>query len=248
MALIGKNNHSSVLDEDASLFQAQAQKSEKQKWSELSRQQRFRYFIDYYFMKCIAAIALAGVLGTILWTFFKPQKEPSLFFAIVHNPLPMDASESLEQSFANILQTDGSQKIHIDDAFPNSYESDVKLSAFLSAQEIDLIVTNEEYFQALAKNDCFVDLSELMPAFSKEHKGLLYLTEGYTEEPSTSVAAEAPSSQTANQEKKAYGIDITDSSTFKPFWFQEQRAILGIVQNCKQQENAILALEYIVSN
>lgn len=249
MALIGKNNHTSVLNEDASLYQAQEEKSEKQKWSELNKQQRIRYFKDYYLLKCLAAIAIAIFLGGFLWTILKPQKDPALFLAIVHNPLPQDARITLEQSFSEILLPDSdSQEIRIDDAFSESYESEVKLSAFLAAQEVDLIVTNEEHFQSLAKNGCFADLNELIPEFSKKYKGLLYLTEGYTEEATDPVSGEATDSKAPAQTKKAYGIDVTNSSMFQPLWSHSQRAILGIIQNCTQQENAILALEHIVSN
>jgi len=245
MALIGKSSRQSVLDDGASLFQVQEEKSEKQKWSEMDPGQRLHYFIDYYLLKCIIGIGLISIACIVLWTVFKPQKDRKLFFAIVHNSMIPEEKESLEQLFTELFVTDPKQQeIRVDDSFPAGYESDAKLSAFLAAKEIDLIVTDEEHFQTLAKNDCFVDLEEFMPEFSKNHSEFLYRTEGYTED----TTAEQTSSIEKAENEKAYGIHVTDCPRIRKSWYQKEAAILGIVQNCKQPENAALALEKLFSD
>lgn len=240
MALMGKSSRQSVLEDDASLFQIQEEKTEKQKWTEMDFKQRLHYFIDYYLLKCIICIGLAVFAGIVLWTVLKPQKDRELFLAVVHNSMIPEEKEALEQLFTEMFITDPKQQeIRVDDSFPVGYEADAKLSAFLAAQEIDLIVTNEEHFQALAKNDCFVNLEEFMPEFAKDHSEFLYRTEGYSEDTTTE---ETPSVKDI-QNKKAYGINVTDCTRIKQSWYQEDDAILGIVQNCKQPENAAAALE-----
>lgn len=247
MSLIGENNHQSVLDEDASLFQTQQEKSERQKWSELSRSQRLRYFKDYYLFKCLAVIVVVGFIGTTIWHFAKPQKEQKLSFAIVHNTMIPETKTAYEQMFTEMFVTDPDhEEVRIDDAFPDRYESDAKLTAYLSAQEIDLLVTNEEHFQMLAKNGCFENLNDLMPEFAKKHAESLYLTEGYAEESSSNRDNSIDPDHTEN--KAAYGIDITDCKLFQEQWFHSQHAILGIVQYCEQKENAIIALEKFFSD
>lgn len=240
MALMGKSSRQSVLDDDASLFQVQEEKSKKQKWSEMNAGQRLHYFIDYYLLKCIICIGLTVFAGIVLWTVLKPQKDRELFFAVVHNSLIPEEREALEQLFTEMFITDPKQQeIRVDDSFPVGYESDAKLSAFLAAQEIDLIVTNEEHFQTLAKNDCFVNLEEFVPEFAKGHSELLYRTEGYSED---TTAEETPSVKHP-ENQKAYGIIVTGCTRIQKSWYQEEDAILGIVQNCNQPENAASALE-----
>lgn len=239
MALTGKNNHQSVLDDGASLFQITEEKSEKQKWSEMNAGQRIQYFADYYLLKCIICIIVTAVAGIILWTVFKPQKERELFLAVVHNTMIPEEKESLEQLLTELFVNDPqNQEVRVDDSFPSGYESDAKLSAFLAAEEIDLIITNETHFQALAQNDCFADLDEIMPEFTNTHRKFIYQTEGYGEEPSSDKSKEL---------LKSYGINVTDCSFLKESWFQEEDAILGIVLNGKKQENASHTLEQLFS-
>ena len=78
MALIGKNNHESVLREDASLFQVQETKTEKQKWKEMSWKQKLQYFRDYYFFKCLLCCFAAVLVFSFVWNALKPQKEQVL--------------------------------------------------------------------------------------------------------------------------------------------------------------------------
>lgn len=280
MALTGKNNHQSVLDDDASLFQIKEEKSERQKWSEMNAGQRIQYFTDYYLLKCIICIIVIAVTGIILWTVLKPQKERELFLAVVHNTMIPEKKESLEQLLTELFVSDPKhQEVRVDDSFPSGYESDAKLSAFLAAEEIDLIITNETHFQSLAQNDCFADLDEIMPEFTKLHQNFVYQTEGYREESESNLSeydtgqiqksqtkqkkAESAESETKRAETsktpaeelssgktknliKSYGINVTNCSFLKESWFQEENAILGIVLNGKNQENASSALKQLL--
>lgn len=239
MALIGKNNRRSVLDEDASLFQVQENKSEKQKWKEMDRSQKLQYFTDYYLVKCIICIAAAAAGCLFIWNILKPQKEQMLFLAVVQNSLVPEEKENLEQAVSDLLISDPkNQEIRIDDTFPSGYESDAKLSAYLAAQEIDLIITNESHFQNLAERGTFEDLNTVMPEFAKKHTGLLYWTDGYSDE----------NSDTETSVTKAYGIDITDSEIFKDSWYSDEKAIIGITINSPRKDNAILAFTDLFFN
>ena len=242
MSLVGKSNRQSRLDENAALFQVQEEKSEKQKWSEMNTQQRLQYFSDYYLMKCVVFLVLIITAGIIIWTIAKPQKERHLFLAVVHNTMIPEEKETLEQMLANLFVTDPKhQEVRIYDAFPVGYESDAKLSAFLASNEIDIIITNETHFQALAKNDCFADLNQLIPSLCSDSSSLLYRTEGYTEDSDEATAI-------TQSETRAYGINVTNCPAIKKSWYHEEPAILGIVQNCERKENAIAALENLISN
>lgn len=235
MALIGKNNHESVLDEDASLFQIPEEKSEKQKWAEMDKNQKLHYFIDYYLLKCIICIA-AAVTGTLfIWNIIRPQKEQTLFLAVVHNSLNQENEEQLEQFLSDLLITDSEkQEIHIDDSFASGYESDAKLSAYLAAQEIDLLIANETYFQELAQSGCFEDINDAMPQFASKNEDLLCWMNSSSDDGSECTGA--------------YGIDISDSVFLKNSWYSDEKALIGITRSSTQKENAMLTLTELFSN
>lgn len=235
MALIGNNNHKSVLDENASLFQNTEKKSEKQKWAEMNSSQKLYYFFDYYLLKCIFTAAIAAVSILFIWNILKPQKEQKLFLAVVHNSLISEDEERLDQVLTELLVTDSeTQEIHIDDSFAEGYATDAKLSAYLAAQEIDLLITNETHFQELAKTGCFEDLNNVIPEIDSQNKDLFCWS---------SVSADSDSEHTG-----AYGIDITDSEFLKNSWYSEEKAIIGIIQGSMKKENAILTLSELFFN
>ncbi len=235
MALIGNNNHKSVLDENASLFQNTEKKSEKQKWAEMNNSQKLHYFIDYYLLKCIFTAAIAAVSILFIWNILKPQKEQKLFLAVVHNSLISEDEERLDQVLTELLVTDSeTQEIHIDDSFAEGHATDAKLSAYLAAQEIDLLITNETHFQELAKTGCFEDLNNVISEIDSQNKDLFCWS---------SVSADSDSEHTG-----AYGIDITNSEFLKNSWYSEEKAIIGIIQGSMKKENAILTLSELFFN
>ena len=243
MAFVGKSGRHSVLEEDASLFQAQEPKTEKQKWKEMNHTQRLQYIKDYYLFKYLAILALAICAGIFVWSAIKPQKETQIFFAVVHNMMLPEEKQELEQLFAETFITDPKQQeICIDDSFPVSYESDAKLSTYLAANEIDVIVTNESHFQSLAKNGFFQDFNTFMPKFAKSHSKNLYWTDGSLDEPPEDSVIDhtAVSSFTA---EKAYGIDVSHCGLIRQSWHQEEKAILGITVNSSHPDHAAIAVQ-----
>ena len=147
MPLTGKRNNQSVLDKDASIYQIQEEESEKQKWSKLNTRQRLKYFQDYYLLKFLIGILAVIIVVSVIWTTLKPRDENTLSIAVVKNYLIPEGKKALEQQLEELLITGEHQKINIDDTFPDGYETEAKLSVYLSAQEIDLIITNEEHFK-----------------------------------------------------------------------------------------------------
>lgn len=158
------------------------------------------------------------------------------FFAIVHNAMIPEEKESLETLLTELFITDPKHEvIRVDDSFPNGYESDAKLSAFLSAQEIDLIVTNEKHFQSLAKSDCFVDLNEFMPEFSKKYASYLYQTEGYSEQATENDSDQNNISSKYMSPVKAYGINVTNCKAIKKVGFKKKTQYLELFKTANNK-------------
>lgn len=237
MALIGKNNHESVLREDASLFQVQETKTEKQKWKEMSWKQKLQYFRDYYFFKCLLCCFAAVLVFSFVWNALKPKKEQVLSAAVVHNFLAPEEKTKLEQHISKLLITDmEKQELRINDSLPDGYETDTKLTAYISAREVDLIITTETKFRELARTGCFENLEETMPEFSEKNKSFLFYAEGYLEE---SDIQQEDASETSN----AYGISLGESDLFSGIWHAGKPAVAGIIQGSRNKENARRTLE-----
>lgn len=252
MALFGKSSRQPVLDENASLYQALDTKTEKQKWSEMDARQRWQYFLDYYLLKCLICLIVAGISASLLWSFFSPKKETALSAAIIHHPLTESEKGNITKRIAERLSIDPEhQEISVDDAFPEGYEGEMKLQAYISGQNIDLIITDEEQFSRLASFGYFSDLSELLPDAEKIYFDGLYYTSGYvestTDDTDNTAKKQAASSGQDNDVKhadtvKAYGLIVTDSSLIKDSWPKDAMAVAGVVVNSGQKENAVAAI------
>lgn len=249
MALFGNNNRHSVLDDNSPLYQKQEIKSEKQKWSEMDAKQRLRYFKDYYLLKCVIVSAIIITTSIVLWSIWGPRKETELFVAVIQNTLVPKEKENLAQKLNDLFITDpDKQDVKLDDTFYSKYDSETKFAAYLNAREIDLIITNEEYFKELASTNAFDDLYETMPKFAEKNKDLLYWTQGYVEEEaSMSMDIDNTTNKNTNDKNKhAFGIKITNTSSFHNAWNESSEAVIGVVKNSEQKENAKKALEEIL--
>lgn len=237
MSLIGKNNRKTVLNENAMLFQAHEEKTEKQKWSEMNRTQRLHYFLDYYLLKYIIIVFIVTFAGILLWRIFSPKSETKLFIAVVQNSFLPEAKQQLEEQLIDLLVTDKKhQEINLDDTFPAGYESEAKLAAYLNARELDLIITNELQFKEMAAAGMFEDIEKLMPSFAAAHKNILYRTQGYSDNDENSARV---SSNDQKSSLPAYGINISDCKSLQSAWTDSNsKLVLGIVYTSNRKENA----------
>ena len=257
MALMGKNNNRSAIDDDASLFQVPEAKSEKQKWSQMNTHQRLQYFRDYYLIKCLICIAAAGITAAVLWSTLRPQKERVLFIAVVQDYLtPQDKAQLKEQLEQKLVLDADRQEVQIDDVFPNGHESNAKLSTYLGAQEIDLIITNEDRFQELAEAGCFEDLNIYLPDFAKENADLLCWSSGSSSENAltedvnqdrpdleeSTLAGQVPAQTGPENKTAAYGIYLPDINLIQSNSDTDLGTVAGIVKGSLNKENAAAAL------
>ncbi len=243
MALIGKSNRQSVLEEDAAIYQAEEKKSEKKKWSEMDNRQRLAYFADYYLLKCVVVALACVAVVYMAWTVLKPKKEQIVSMAVVRHTLVPEEKDRWEQQLAELLQIDpGKEEIHIDDSFSDSYESEMKLQAYVMSQEMDLLITDEEQFKQYAQNGFFVDLSEFVPDFCAQNEESLFWTDGYVEDGSDT---KSDGSEANHADSKPYGIRVTDCKDFKNAWQEDTEAVLGVIQNSNRQENAKTVLLHL---
>lgn len=243
MALIGKNNRKTILNDNAILFQPKEEKTERQKWTEMNWPQRFNYFIDYYLLKCILIFILVFFILIIFWSIFKPKNEKAIFIAVMQNSIPSEKKKQLEEQLLDLLVTDKRhQEINLDDTFPAGYESEAKLTAYLNACEIDLIIAQEDKFKEMAAAGMFEDLEEIMPSFALAHKNLLCRTHGYIDKNVNTITSNQTytlkSDNDPNYVMPAYGIFITECEAFQNIWYNDTDAVLGIVINSNRKENA----------
>lgn len=107
-----------ALGDDASIYNKDRERTEKQKWEKMNKEQRRQYFADYYLRRllCIAAVAAAAVF--LVWHFVKPADEAVLYVAVVDESLDEEMLKQMTEELNDRFGADGKhRKVLIDDTF-----------------------------------------------------------------------------------------------------------------------------------
>lgn len=105
-----------ALDDDASIYNTDRERTEKQKWREMDREQRKQYFADYY-LRCFLYIIAAAVLFGV-WHFAKPADETVLYVAVIDESLDAEKLKRMTEELNDRFGADGKhKKVLVDDTF-----------------------------------------------------------------------------------------------------------------------------------
>lgn len=231
------NKKKTVLDNNANIYQTREQKSEKQKFKEMSFKEKLAHFRSYYALKLvISLLILAGVIS-LIYNMVTPKVEDALYAIVLNYSINDEKVQIMENEFSDILEIDEMEQVRIDNSFyfgedsfdaSSSAANQMKLTTYLAAKEIDIIIAPESLFKDYIQNGFFDNLEGQLPTdlFSKLTDHLHF---GKTEEDSTDIA---------------YGIVLDDLPLYENMNLQESQMI-GIVVNSEKKENGIKFIRYL---
>jgi hypothetical protein len=225
-----------TLDDNASIYRKRETKSEKQKFSELDFKGKVSYFNTYYLKKVIVIALVAIGLGYFIYTIIAPKPENALYVAVINYSLDDETADQLEKDFGEYLNIGEMEQVNIDTSFFLDESGDpsmtsanqIKLSTYLAAQEIDMVIAPESYFENYVGNGFFDSLESQLPTnvFATLAD---YLYHGTTEEDSS---------------EKVYGIYLDHLPYYKERNVDEPH-VIGLVTNSTKKENGIEFIRYI---
>ena len=247
-----------TLDDDAFIYQKRENKSEKEKFRDMTFKEKWSYFLEYYFVKLLISLAVIAGLIYLFYSIFTPKVENVLYIASVNNHIAEDTIKDLEQEIGEYLNLTNMEEVSIDinyyfdlpisvegdstEAEPssdptagfgssNTAASQMRLTTYIAAQEIDIIIAPEGIFDNFMQNEFFDNLEDILPtdifaAISDE------LFTGTTQENSVS---------------KPYGIRL-DNLTNDQYNATKEPRILGIVVNSPDKDNSIAFIRYLLEN
>lgn len=236
------------LDDNATIYQKRELKSEKAKLSEMNIKEKFSYLMTYYAGKTVLTLLIIVGVFLALYSILKPKVKPVLYVVAINNSVDDDLATSLEEEISALLDIDDMEKVIIDNTFyiQNNEEgietndtaiNQIKLTTFIAAKEIDIVIAPEGVFSQYTKSDFFINLEEELPndifvALSEQ----LYF--GKVEVNSDD---ELDSNKT-----KPYGIILDNLSYYENTDFPDgEKRILGIVSNSPHKNNSISFIRYL---
>lgn len=159
-------NKKTVLSDEASIY-SHKERSEKQKWKDMSAGQRWEHFKSYYLMKLIVLAVVCAIVISIVYTMLSPKPEVVFSLAVVNTAIPQEQLQLAKTEFETILKLDEkTQETWFDSSYffyEREYQSLQKYATYHAVGQIDATVMPLSVFLKYAANGYFVSPAEKLP-------------------------------------------------------------------------------------
>lgn len=229
----------STLQDDATIYKRREVKTEKQKLREMTWSEKIQYLKTYYLAKTIIALVAISFVIYLGYSMLAPKSETILYGAIINYTLSEEKAESVQNDFANHLELNPKESnILLDTSFylGNNEEvsqytmsSQQKLSTYIFAGEIDMIIAPESVMNSYASLGYLDKLTNILPTdLNNDLKESMYY-----------------STSTEDPVKSAYGVYIDHSDIYDQVGNDTDRPVLAVLANSSYKDNSVEFIRYI---
>ena len=229
-----------ALGEDSDFYQKPEIKTEKQKWSELSKKQKRRYFRDYYLWKTLG-VALGVFIVAFLIIHFA-TKTTMVMGVMAVNTDGTHIEATSPDYFNDFLEANGvnpkKEKVNLNYTIwidPNSGESVDTTSletiqTLFMTRSVEVFFSDETFFKCMAGTDYLVDIRDYLPEeLIEKYQDDIVWTE--VEETGETIAA---------------GIRLRDNAWVKATGWYDGEVVVGMAHGMKSPELATALMEEIL--
>lgn len=224
--------------------------------------EKLRYIWDYYKLP----LAVLGVcLYVVIYMVYGrlTYKETVLYAALVNVNAGADLTAALDIDFLDFMGLDTAKnKLELytglyltDDEqnayFEYTYASRMKVLAAIDGEQLDVVLMNQESFDAFSQNGYLCDLKALL---SQKEPDLYARIEPdfaanimILEDNASDMVFDSSLSYQAVTEEHFYGVDLSHTGLIRQAGF-EGAVYLGIVANSPRMDTAAAYLEYLFSH
>lgn len=227
--------------------------------------EKLLYFWYYYKWHTIGIIAVIAVVVSFICEVIG-QKE-DLFYAAVLNSLELDGAEAHQQGFADYagidtnkysVSFDNTMYISFTTMDETSMTSTEKLMVYIAAAQLDVIIAGEDIFEHYADGDTFYDLRDILSEEQlTKYEPYFY----YVDRPLVEQIAEAernldntfdpeipdPTKPELMEDPIPVGIFVDSCEELASGYYntEQDRTVLGVLQNVPHLENTLKYIDYL---
>ena len=228
-----------ALDDDSLLYQKRDESFGKKDISGMNVKEKAGYFKDYYLKIVLAVIAVAIIIGILIYTVFFHHQEMYLGVAIMNDAYMTDTDDLTADLRKLYGLTSDDQLLDVTDYDSDDYASQVRFTTYFAAQNIDVIICTEEDFERYSNLGYFADLSEFLPEelYEKVKDQIIESSETETD---------TDGNVTKTYPAAPHGIDISGNALYKAYGGTAENVIVGVAANSERADNVIHFLEYLL--
>lgn len=228
-----------ALDDDSILYQKRDDSLGKKDTSNLNGKQKIGYFKDYYLRAVLVGIVVVVIAGSLIYNMFFRHENTVLSVAVVGDVWISDMEALTQELRGYYGLTKESDYVSLEHYDPEEYTSQIKLTTYIAAKEIDVFICSEDIFKQYAEMGFLYDLSKELP-------GDLYRKFASKAVKASQVETDESGNVEQTSPPAPYGIDITETSFYQKNGATDEKAILGIIGNtADNMDNIVKFLEYI---
>ncbi|MDE7415683.1 MAG: hypothetical protein K2N44_05100 [Lachnospiraceae bacterium] len=225
----------------------------------LNGKSKIQYIWDYYKLPLALFGILLYILVYISYNHFT-HKDTILYAALVNVNAGDDLTEGLSDDFVEYLNLDPSKNrlelytgLYLTDDeqnayFQYAYASRMKILAAIDGEVLDIVLMNQEAFDAFSQNGYLYDLED----FLLQTDSVLYDTikqdfaENITilDDNFIELQLDPSVAYHAITEEHYYGIDLSHTELIRNAGFKEP-VYLGILANSPRRDSAVSYLKYL---
>lgn len=232
------------LDDDSFIYAKREAKSTKEKWQEMNRKEKWKFFRDYYLFKIIFGIIIAVLLGKLFWDTLGPKPTEILNVGIDGYSYLLTEFEDMQDELIAHMEMDTEEySLRLDTNYDLSSDSNSvqRISLYLMTGELDAFIAAEEQFTGYVEKDAMAPLKDVLPADLYEQLSDKHFI-------GSVVDKELDGTINSVGEEDVYGIYLDNIPLFSQYVEREDKPIFGIPLSAGDKENAITFLRFLLDN
>ncbi len=216
-------------------------KQEGLKLKNMSWRDRFWYIWEYYKLHFLGLIILCLFLYLVGTILYNQTFTDQLYYIVINNTTPSGTDfDAFDQAFKERMGYGKKDTVTGDGSYFVDFENTneemgyiylIKISALVSSQELDMIITDEDTLRHYAESDAFLDLEEALPEdlWTQLQDQILYATN-------------------ESGEEIPCGIDISDTLFPEATGVTITPCYMGIISNTNHLDTVISWIRFILED
>ncbi len=196
------------------------------RFSEVPKEDRLQFFKDYYMWKLIIGLSCVAIIIYMASEIFSDKPNDILNIAIFEEAMDTANITVVENNILEALNVEGdNNSVTIDSNYYTDNNGVEKLQVYAVSGVVDLVIAPEEVFLNLAEHGYFIDVE----SFLGDKKG--FYAKGFAEVEDGFGVAQG--------EEVCFGIYIGDSQFYQELGGKQETAVVGILANAVNKDNAL---------
>lgn len=234
------------MDNPSEIYQKRTRETEKRDIENLSRQDKWQHFRDYYLKVTIAAVVIVCLLVTFAVKAATRKPSRAIYIVIQQDVLDEDIVELFRRALEKHMKLD----TDMEEVVVDIGCTDQQLQAYFYAGTADILITSEEHFQKWSRAKYFFDAeTDKEVAFYGDYdEKYRFRTKYITAQDVLNNKETAKTEEGSDQTEYNCGLYLTDSEKYGQLKTLLDKPVIGISTTTKRLTEAREFVQYMMDN